>query len=196
MRKKYSFHRPLQGALILATSSVLWGGAALTSGATAQPDQQLVAQSTLIETNSAQSGILYLNSDHAYSYNLKVTNATRINNTYIPVGATVQGQYEPASGGLRYVANAVEINGNTYPLDAASEVIEDVKDPRDTSAGSVAEDAGIGAASGAVLGEVLGDEANIEEIVGGAAAGAAVGNVTADRVVVVEPNEPIILYSD
>jgi hypothetical protein len=30
--------------------------------------------------------------------------------------------------------------------------------------------------------------------VGGAAAGAATGNITADRVVVVEPEEPITLY--
>ena len=65
----------------------------------------------------------------------------------------------------------------------------------DTSAGAVAEDAGIGAAGGVVLGEVPGD-ANVEEAVGGAAAGAAVGNVTADRVVVIEPDESIILYGD
>jgi uncharacterized protein YcfJ len=72
-------------------------------------------------------------------------------------------------------------------------VIEDQKDPRDTSAGSIAEDAGIGAAGGAILGEVFGD-ADIEEIIGGAVAGGVAGNVTADRVVVVEPDETIVLY--
>lgn len=48
-------------------------------------------------------------------------------------------------------------------------------------------------AGGLVLGEVLGD-ADLAEILGGAAAGAAVGNVTADRVVVTKPDDPINLY--
>ncbi len=64
--------------------------------------------------------------------------------------------------------------------------MKDVKDPRDTSSGAIAEDAGIGAAGGAILGEVFGDA--------GAAAGAATGNITADRVVVVEPDSAIALY--
>ncbi|PSR17657.1 hypothetical protein C8255_11510 [filamentous cyanobacterium CCP3] len=71
--------------------------------------------------------------------------------------------------------------------------MEDVKDPRDTTAGSIAEDAGTGAAGGLVLDEILGD-AGLGAIVGGAAAGAALGNITADRVVVAEPNQPISLY--
>ena len=94
---------------------------------------------------------------------------------------------------MRYVAEAVTYDDRSYTINASSEVIEDVKDPRDTSAGSIAEDAGIGAAAGAVLGEVVGD-AGAAEIVGGAAAGAATGNVTAERVVVIEPNSPIALY--
>lgn len=72
-------------------------------------------------------------------------------------------------------------------------MIKDVKDPRDTSAGAIAEDAGIGAAGGTILGEVFGD-AGVAEIVGGAAAGVATGNLTADRVVVIEPNSAIALY--
>ncbi|WP_017301164.1 hypothetical protein [Nodosilinea nodulosa] len=58
---------------------------------------------------------------------------------------------------------------------------------------TVAEDAGIGAAGGLVLGEILGD-AGVGAVVGGAAAGAATGNITADRVVVVDPNQTISLY--
>ncbi|MGF1479491.1 MAG: hypothetical protein ACFB4I_08375 [Cyanophyceae cyanobacterium] len=158
--------------------------------------QILISQSNSIQATSAQEQTLYLNNDRVYSYNLVAFERQEIDNVVIPDGATIVGRYEPAQGGLRYVAEAVVYDGYSYSLSATSAVIEDVKDPRDTSAGSIAEDAGIGAAAGAVVGEVLGDEANVEEILGGAAAGAATGNITADRVVVVEPNQPIVLYSN
>jgi hypothetical protein len=135
---------------------------------------------------------LYLNNDRAYSYNLEVEQGVTVNGLYLPPGAEIQGQYEPAQGGLRYDADSVIIDGRSYPLEATSAVLEDVKDPRDTSAGSIAEDAGIGAAGGFILGEIFGD-AGLGSVAGGAAAGAAAGNVTADRVVVVEPDEPINL---
>jgi hypothetical protein len=148
-------------------------------------------RSTLYTLNQQQT--LYLNNDRAYSYNLEVERPTTVNGLTLPVGAEIQGQYVPAEGGLRYQANSVIINGNVYDFNATSDVIPDVKDPRDTRTGSIAEDAGIGAAGGLILGEILGD-AGLGGAIGGAAAGAAVGNITADRVVVVEPEEIINLY--
>jgi hypothetical protein len=153
-----------------------------------------VAQSNAIEATSAQDETIYLNNDRVYSYNLISTQRQTINGITIPAGATIVGRYEPAKGGLRYVANAVVFGDRSYRIRAVSDVIEDVKDPRDTSVGAIAEDAGIGAAGGAIIGEIFGD-ADIEEIIGGAVAGGVVGNVTADRVVVIEPEQPITLYS-
>lgn len=155
----------------------------------------LVAQASnrYITTTSAQQGTLYLNSDKRYSYNLEVARGGRFAGFNVPAGSIIRGQYVPAEGGLRYVANAVIINGRAYNINARSGVLETLKDPRDTRGGSVAEDAGIGAVGGIVLGEIFGD-ADIEEILGGAAAGAAVGNLTADQVVVIEPDQPINLY--
>lgn len=156
---------------------------------------QYIAQSRTIEAKSAQQDTLYLNNNKTYSYNLIATQRGTIGNITVPVGATIEGKYVPSEGGLRYVAEAVTYDQYSYNISAASQTIEDVKDPRDTSAGAIAEDAGIGAAGGLVLGEVLGD-ANVGEAVGGAAAGAAVGNVTADRVVVIKPDESILLYAN
>jgi len=179
---------------LAAGSTLLVGAAYRAEKAAASPNNSVrIAQANVVPTSSIQQETLYLNNDRAYSYNLEVEQGVTVNGRYLPVGAEIQGQYVPADGGLRYVANSVIIDGRTYPLNAASGVIEDVKDPRDTSAGSIAEDAGIGAAGGLILGELLGD-ADVGEIVGGAAAGAAAGNVTADRVVVVEPDQPIVLY--
>lgn len=168
-------------------------GAAETGSTTASTAAVRVAQSAVIPTTSIQNQTLYLSPDRAYSYNLEVERPITLNGLNIPAGAEIRGQYEPADGGLRYVATSVAINGRTYDLNAQSQVLNDVKDPRDTRTGSIAEDAGIGAVGGLILGEVLGD-AGIGGAVGGAAAGAAVGNVTADRVVVVEPDEMINLY--
>lgn len=154
-----------------------------------------IAQSRTIEAKSKQQDTLYLNNNKSYSYNLIATQKGTIGNVTVPVGATIVGKYVPTDGGLRYVAEAVTYDQYSYRINAQSETLADVKDPRDTSAGAVAEDAGIGAAGGLVLGEVLGD-AGAAEIVGGAAAGAATGNITADRVVVVKPDESILLYGN
>lgn len=157
--------------------------------------QFLISQSSSLQAKSAQKETLYLNNDRVYSYKLKAARNTSINGINIPAGATIVGRYEPAKGGLRYVANALVFNDRTYKINATSEVLKDVKDPRDTSAAAIAEDAGIGAAGGLVLGEVLGD-ADVEEIIGGAAAGGVVGNVTAERVVVIKPDITITLYNN
>ena len=157
--------------------------------------EQHIAQSRTIEAKSSQKETLYLNNDRTYDYNLVATQKGTIGNVTVPVGATIVGKYVPTEGGLRYEAQAVTYDQYSYRISAQSETLTDVKDPRDTSAGAVAEDAGIGAAGGLVLGEVLGD-ANVEEAVGGAAAGAATGNITADRVVVVKPDELIVLYAN
>ncbi|BAU62955.1 hypothetical protein STA3757_03060 [Stanieria sp. NIES-3757] len=149
-----------------------------------------------IQATSAQKETIYLNNDRTYSYNLIAGERTVIDGVVIPAGATIVGKYVPAKGGLRYVAEAVTYGNYSYRINATSDILKDVKDPRDTSVGSIATDAGIGAAGGAVLGEVLGGGAGVGEIVGGAAAGAAVGNITADRVVVIKPDTPITLYSN
>ncbi|NEQ32909.1 MAG: hypothetical protein F6K04_18235 [Leptolyngbya sp. SIO4C5] len=179
---------------LLATSA----SAAFLMGATAakaqQPTAVRIAQSTAIETSSSQTETLYLNEDRSYAYNLEVEQETTINGIYLPPGTVIQGSYEPAGDdGLRYVATAALVDGRSYPLNATSGVIDDQKDPRDTSGGAIAEDAAIGAAGGAVLGEVFGG-IDLGEVLGGAAAGVAVGNLSADQVVVVEPDQPITLY--
>ena len=158
--------------------------------------EQYIAQSRTIEAKSSQKDTLYLNNNKTYSYNLVATQRGTIGNVTVPVGATIVGKYVPSEGGLRYVAEAVTYDQYSYKINATSQTLTDVKDPRDTSTGAVAEDAGIGAAGGLVLGEVLGGGANVGEAVGGAAAGAAVGNVTADRVVVIKPDESILLYGN
>ena len=182
---------------VIATTALFTGILGLSpriSLSQTKPDSFLVSQNNTIAATSAQQETLYLNNDRTYSYNLVAQERGTIGGVTIPAGATIVGKYVPSDGGLRYVAEAVTYGQYSYTINATSQILTDVKDPRDTSAGAIAGDAGIGAAGGAIVGEVLGDEANVEEIVGGAAAGAAVGNVTADRVVVVEPNETISLF--
>lgn len=187
----------LRISAIASATTLFFGGFLFTAPEVfSRENSQLIAQSNTLTATSAQQETLYLNNDKTYSYNLVATEQTTIDGITVPAGATIVGRYVPADGGLRYEAQAVTYDQYSYSINATSQVIEDVKDPRDRSAGSIAGDAAIGAAGGAVLGEVLGDEANVEEIIGGAAAGAAVGNVTAERVVVIEPDAPITLYSN
>lgn len=112
----------------------------------------------------------------------------------IPYGSRIDGRFEPAPGGTRFVAESVIINEQLFPLAAQSEVIADIKDPRHTSGGQVLQDATIGAAAGAILGLVTGDNViATEELLAAGAAGAAIGNVTAPRVVVLDPQQGFML---
>ncbi|WP_319420828.1 hypothetical protein [Pleurocapsa sp. FMAR1] len=171
-------------------------GSTVPAIALSREPSQYIAQSRTIEARSAQEKTLYLNNNRVYYYDLIATQSGTIGNVTVPVGATIEGKYVPTEGGLRYVAQNVTYGKYTYPVNAESQTLADVKDPRDTSAGSVAEDAGIGAAGGAVLGELFGGKIKVGEALGGAAAGAAVGNITADRVVVVKPDDSITLYNE
>lgn len=196
MHSQFPNHSWSKAATALtAVPALLMGMAHSANSAIASPPAavQLAQAASVVSASSIQQSTLYLNNDRAYSYNLEVEAGVTVGGRYLPPGAVIRGQYVPAEGGLRYDANAVIINDRSYPLNATSPVIEDVKDPRDTSTGSIAEDAGIGAAAGAILGEIFGS-ADAGGVIGGAAAGAAAGNVTADRVVVVEPDQPINLY--
>lgn len=80
------FHNHLRRAssqlLALAVSSTLLGSTyLLPSAAFAQSrvdNTQLLAQNTLIRATSAQTKNLYLNKNRIYSYDLEVSNDTRI----------------------------------------------------------------------------------------------------------------------
>ena len=184
-------HRKSNPLLSIST----WATTALMIGSWGLSPRIGLAQNRSIAANSAQRETLYLNNDRTYSYNLIAERRGVIDKIVIPAGATIVGKYVPAKGGLRYIAEAVTYGQYSYRISASSGVIEDVKDPRDRSAGAIIEDAAIGAAGGTILGEVFGD-AGVGEILGGAAAGVVVGNVTADRVVVIEPKATIVLYDN
>ncbi|HEY9768702.1 MAG TPA: hypothetical protein V6C71_09420 [Coleofasciculaceae cyanobacterium] len=135
-------NRKSQSNLEISTSimalAVLIGGISFfPRQALSQPKKQiLVAQNTpSIRAASAQAETLYLNNDRTYAYNLIAQEEGFIGDVAIPVGATIVGKYVPAEGGLRYVAEAVTYDDYSYTIDASSEIIKDVKDPRDTLSG-------------------------------------------------------------
>ncbi|MEM9817798.1 MAG: hypothetical protein AAF827_15530 [Cyanobacteria bacterium P01_D01_bin.6] len=136
---------------------------------------------------------LYFDPNTLYELPLAVESSVTVNGRQLPAGTVIQGRLEPIAGGLQYIATGITAGGLNQPFTAMSDLLPDVKDPREASAGAIAGDAAIGAAGGAVIGAVIGDGVSLWEILGGAVAGVAVGNVTAQRVVVLEPNEPIML---
>lgn len=148
-----------------------------------------------LQTTLSKEETLYLDKSSTYRYDLVIRQDSAIGNQRLPVGTVVRGQFEPADGGLVYVANSVEIADRIYQINAVSGLFRDVKDPRQTSAGAILTDAAIGAAGGYVLGEVFG-RPDLLEVLGGAAAGVIIGNTTAPSVVVIGPKDPIVLTSN
>ena len=143
-----------------------------------------------IATKIDRQDTLYIAKGETVAANLVVAQDIVANNgtVLIPAGAVVEGQFVPAEGGSRFVAQRFSSRGATVNLQAESDLINDMKDPRETGAGSILTDAGIGGAAGAVLGGVLRGNVQILDVLGGAAAAAVLGNVTAPQVTVIEPN--------
>lgn len=114
----------------------------------------------------------------------------------IPEGAIISGEFIPVSGGSKFVAKTLTSRGGTVRMAGESDLINDVKDPRETGIGSILGDAGIGAVAGTILGGIFGDRSiATEKILGGAATGVIIGNVTAPQVVVIEPSTPITIVT-
>jgi hypothetical protein len=155
-----------------------------------------VAAGTLIPVVSTAADRLLIAPNETRPVSMIVQNPIR--NTrgdiVIPFGSRVDGRFEPAVGGTRFVADTVIIDNQVFSLVAQSDVIHDVKDPRQTNTGQVVQDAAIGAAAGAILGLVTGDRAiATEEVLAAGVAGAAVGNITAPRVSIIDPNQAITI---
>lgn len=178
-------------------------GAGPVLAQTATTDQTAPANTPVIVAQATQTldavirddETLYLNKDEVHVYNLRLQNRTAVGDRFLPAGSIIRGQFEPVDGGLRYVADSVEVGDRILDLNAVSETLTDRKDPRQTDTDDIIEDAAIGAAGGLIIGEVLGDS-DLLEILGGAAAGVVVGNVTAPTVVVIEPDQSILLYQN
>jgi hypothetical protein len=151
-------------------------------------------------TKLADDQTLYINNGETVSVRLRVDRDVRATNSgvvLIPAGAIVEGQFVPVDGGSRFVASTLSSRGASVSLSGGSDLITDVKDPRQVNTGSIATDAAIGAAGAAVLAGVLGDRAiATEEVLAGAAAGVIVGNVTAPRVTVIEADDSIVVTTD
>ena len=195
-------------SLVLSFATLGAVGIVLTEGAIAQlvprssaPVSQTVQRSSEPRTSGVlratleQEQTLYLNKDKTYNVDLVLRSATAIGSQRLPVGTIIRGRFEPAEGGLVYVADSVEIADRIFSIRASSDLLRDRKDPRQTSTGAILTDAAIGAAGGYILGEVFGD-ADLWEVAGGAAAGVLVGNTTAPFVVAIEPEDTITLFAE
>ena len=157
-----------------------------------KPTLSLPAGQT-IATKINRQDTLYINKGETVNASLLVAQDIAANNgtVLIPAGAVIEGQFVPAEGGSRFISQRFTSRGATVRLQGESALINDMKDPRETGAGAILTDAGIGGAAGAVLGGVLRGNVQIIDVLGGAAASVLVGNVTAPQVTVIEPSTVI-----
>ncbi|MGD1905322.1 MAG: hypothetical protein ACFB0C_04925 [Leptolyngbyaceae cyanobacterium] len=147
------------------------------------------AQAKSTSTISASVGItdlVYIATGETLAYPLTVNSPVNVNGLLVPPGSVIPGEFRPVAGGSQYFADRVLIGGNPYPLSVTSDLINDFKDPRETTFGATLGDALIGAAAGAALGPI--------GAVGGALIGAIIGNVSAPQVVELMPNQTLTLY--
>jgi hypothetical protein len=114
----------------------------------------------------------------------------------IPAGAFIEGEFVPVQGGSKFIARSLTSSGATVRLAGESALISDVKDPRETSIGSIALDSALGAGAAAILSGVIGDRViSTEKILAGAVLGGVIGNTTAPQVTVIDPNNSFTIVT-
>lgn len=158
---------------------------------------RLEAGTTLSVAPPAVGDSLYFSNDSIHPVSLAITKDIfdEFGNLAIPAGSTLRGELRPEPGGARFFGSLLVTENRAYSLQAVSPLLHDEKDPRQITGGAIAEDALIGAAAGTLLGVITGGVSTLG-VLGGAAAGAGVGNVTANRAVVLRPEQPIAVSLD
>ncbi|MEB3225789.1 MAG: S-layer homology domain-containing protein [Synechococcus sp.] len=92
----------------------------------------------------------------------------------IPQGSEIQGEFQPAGNGTRFVAQRLFLaNGQTYNINATSQVITDTESVRrGTDLGNLLKNAALGTGAAAAIAAITGDRAiATEELLIGAGAG-------------------------
>jgi hypothetical protein len=151
-----------------------------------------------IVTKLESKDTLYIGTGDKAKARLRVQqNITSNNGTVlIPAGAFIDGEFVPVQGGSKFVARSLTSSGATVRLVGETALINDTKDPRESSFGAIAIDSAIGAGAAAILSGVIGDRViSTEKVLAGAVLGGVIGNVTAPQVTVVEPNNSLTLVT-
>ncbi|HEY9858420.1 MAG TPA: hypothetical protein V6D16_02860, partial [Candidatus Obscuribacterales bacterium] len=99
-----------------------------------------------------------------------------------PTGAAVIGRFETTSGGSRFVAQAISLQGRNVPLAAESAILGGKVQ---VSQEKVVRNSALGALAGALVG------GSGEEVLGGAAAGAAVTYLASPKPAKLQPGQVV-----
>jgi S-layer homology domain len=96
----------------------------------------------------------------------------------IPAGSLVNGQLVPTNGGSQFVARSVVLNGQAYPINATSGVVQTKRNTRDPNFAQIIGSAALGSGAAAIIGGTTGDRTvnggNV--LLGGTVATAAAAN--------------------
>jgi hypothetical protein len=98
-----------------------------------------------------------------------------------PTGAPVIGRFETTSGGSRFIAQAISLQGRNVPLAAESALLGG---KLQVSQDKVVRNSALGALAGVLVGGLSG-----EEVIGGAAAGAAVTYLASPKPAKLQPGQ-------
>ncbi len=103
-----------------------------------------------------------------------------------PPGSAVFGRFETNRNGSQFVANSIDINGQSVALIGQTEAIGGARQVQDNR---LLLNSGIGALAGALLGGIAGNGLSGGSLLGGAAVGAGVTYVTAPKPATIQPGQ-------
>jgi hypothetical protein len=147
----------------------------------------LLPSGTVLSLRYPGSTELKLSSDYPYQDVLVVDQAVRdqAGQVVIPEGSSVIGRFETGSQGSEFIAQAIEIQGQTVLLNAKSDRLSG---DRQVSRNHLLQNSALGAIAGTLLGAFTG-VGLIAGIAAGAATSAATTYITSPQPAVIQPDQ-------
>lgn len=147
----------------------------------------LLPSGTVLSLRYPGDSELKLSSDYPYQEVLVVDRAVRgqSGEVLIPEGSPVIGRFETGSSGSEFIAQAIEIEGQTFLLNAKSDRLSG---DRQVSRNHLLQNSALGAVAGTLLGAFTG-VGLIAGIAAGAATSAATTYITSPQPAIIQPDQ-------
>ncbi|APB32860.1 hypothetical protein GlitD10_0546 [Gloeomargarita lithophora Alchichica-D10] len=143
----------------------------------AQPQTATVPQGTLILTRSGSQRVI-LSPQETLPLTLNVAQEVRDSQgrVVLPAGSTISGRWQPAGQGSQFVAQQINVRGQTLAFNATSQPVRRTQEISERSLRPILPGALVGTAAAALIAGVSGDR-RIEagEVLAGTVTGAAAG---------------------
>jgi hypothetical protein len=159
-----------------------------------------IRRGTVLDIAEPNGKRIIVTPDETAQVTLVTTQSVRSRSALIPEGTKIEGEFRPAGGGTRFVAQRIKFrDGASYEIDGRSNIVTYRKTVKKGSTDPIWQGALVGGGASVLISSVV-TKPGIAKTLAGAGAGALAGYLLGGRkrteVIVVRPDEPLMLTLD